>query len=314
VQVKTADTQDKEVQSAAHGGVAGKHKRQSDPGTSTPSPDAPEGEGDRLKSQKAGEQDPVKENRPSLEADATYKPTPQEQVLLEQQRVRAAGNVAPGVALKTDEREERCLREISLRHPNLAIGSRLFMEALGTADRDFLNGLINQLGRLHLDDALVAEGKLNFILSVIKDIKPRDHLESMLAAQMAVTHVAMMGSAEHLMRIEDREGRQLYEGAHNRLARTFAAQLEALKRYRTGGEQRITVQHVQNVSVEGPAIVGNVTHTASNNAPEPIAAAPIAMAPALTHNPQPTIPIIDEPPRTPAPVKAPVQRRRTNGR
>jgi hypothetical protein len=28
------------------------------------------------------------------------------------------------------------------------------------------------------------------------------------------------------------------------LARTFSAQLDALKRYRTGGEQKVTVQHV----------------------------------------------------------------------
>ena len=32
--------------------------------------------------------------------------------------------------------------------------------------------------------------------------------------------------------------------AFNKLARTFASQMEALKRYRTGGEQKVTVQHV----------------------------------------------------------------------
>jgi hypothetical protein len=32
--------------------------------------------------------------------------------------------------------------------------------------------------------------------------------------------------------------------AFNKPARTFAVQLEALKRYRTGGEQKVTVQHV----------------------------------------------------------------------
>ena len=43
----------------------------------------------------------------------------------------------------------------------------------------------------------------------------------------------------------------------NKLARTFAVQMETLKRYRTGGEQRVTVQHV-NVAEGGQAIVGNV--------------------------------------------------------
>ena len=34
------------------------------------------------------------------------------------------------------------------------------------------------------------------------------------------------------------------EHALNKLARTFAVQLETLKRYRTGGEQKVTVEHV----------------------------------------------------------------------
>jgi hypothetical protein len=49
--------------------------------------------------------------------------------------------------------------------------------------------------------------------------------------------------------------------------RTFATQLEALKRYRTGGEQKVTVQHV-SVSEGGQTIVGNVTHAAPETAPE----------------------------------------------
>jgi hypothetical protein len=35
--------------------------------------------------------------------------------------------------------------------------------------------------------------------------------------------------------------------------------MEALKRYRTGGEQRVTVEHV-TVNEGGKAIVGNVMH------------------------------------------------------
>jgi hypothetical protein len=48
------------------------------------------------------------------------------------------------------------------------------------------------------------------------------------------------------------------ERAFNKLARTFAAQVEALKRYRSGGEQKMTVQHV-HVAEGGQAIVGNVS-------------------------------------------------------
>jgi hypothetical protein len=48
------------------------------------------------------------------------------------------------------------------------------------------------------------------------------------------------------------------ERAFNKLARTFAVQVEALKRYRTGGEQKVTVQHV-TVNEGGQAIVGSVS-------------------------------------------------------
>jgi hypothetical protein len=44
----------------------------------------------------------------------------------------------------------------------------------------------------------------------------------------------------------------------NKLARTFATQMEALKRYRTGGQQKVTVEHV-TVTKGGQAIVGNVS-------------------------------------------------------
>lgn len=43
----------------------------------------------------------------------------------------------------------------------------------------------------------------------------------------------------------------------NKLMRTFILQLDALKKYRTGGKQRIIVEHV-DVNSGGKAIVGNV--------------------------------------------------------
>jgi hypothetical protein len=49
----------------------------------------------------------------------------------------------------------------------------------------------------------------------------------------------------------------MHERALNRLARTYAAQVEALKRYRSKGEQRVIVERV-TVNEGGRAIVGNV--------------------------------------------------------
>ena len=47
------------------------------------------------------------------------------------------------------------------------------------------------------------------------------------------------------------------ERTFNKLARTFTTQVAALKNYRTGGQQKMTVEHV-HVHEGGQAIVGNV--------------------------------------------------------
>ena len=79
----------------------------------------------------------------------------------------------------------------------------------------------------------------------------------MLATQMAAVHMATMTFARRLARVDNIPQQYSAERAFNKLARTFAAQVEALKRYRTGGKQKITVEHV-HVYPGGQAIVGNV--------------------------------------------------------
>jgi len=96
-----------------------------------------------------------------------------------------------------------------------------------------------------------------FMLSIIKDMAPRDPVERMLAVQMAATHVATIRSARWLANTENIPQVQAHYTGFNKLARTFAAQVEALRKHRNGGKQTVTVQHV-NVSDGGQAIVGNV--------------------------------------------------------
>ena len=104
------------------------------------------------------------------------------------------------------------------------------------------------------------------MLAVIKGIKPKDQLETMLAAQMAAVHMASMTFARRLGHVDTIDQQDSAERALNKLMRTFTTQMEALKRYRTGGEQKVTVQHV-SVSEGGQAIVGNVTQTARDAPP-----------------------------------------------
>jgi hypothetical protein len=96
-----------------------------------------------------------------------------------------------------------------------------------------------------------------FMLSIVKDIAPRDPIERMLAVQMAATHVATIRSARWLANTQSIAQVQAHYAGYNKLTRTFAAQVEALRKHRTGGTQTVTVQHV-NVADGGQAIVGNV--------------------------------------------------------
>ena len=95
-------------------------------------------------------------------------------------------------------------------------------------------------------------------LAVIKGIEPRDQVEVMLGAQMAATHMASMAFARRLNHVATIPQQDSAERTLNRLQRTFVSQIEALRKYRNGGEQRVIVQHV-HVNEGGQAVVGNVT-------------------------------------------------------
>jgi hypothetical protein len=71
--------------------------------------------------------------------------------------------------------------------------------------------------------------------------------------------MATMTQARRLQGSGTLEQMDLNERALNKLARTFATQIEALKRYRSKGEQRVIVKHL-TVNEGGQAIVGNVAH------------------------------------------------------
>jgi hypothetical protein len=149
--------------------------------------------------------------------------------------------------------------QIAPDHPETAVAHVLLMEAIGAKDLDFLDGLLKQLVNAATKGRAVDERGLNFMLAVVKGIEPRDQVEAMLAAQMAAVHNATMTFARRLAHVDNIPQQDSAERAFNKLARTFAAQVEALKRYRTGGEQTVRVEHV-TVNEGGQAIVGNVTH------------------------------------------------------
>ncbi|MGL3111164.1 hypothetical protein [Bradyrhizobium sp. BR 1432] len=153
-------------------------------------------------------------------------------------------------------------RRLEIQHPDAQTGERLLAEALGAVDRDALHGILKQLLKASVIEQKPNEANLAFMISMMKSIAPRDSVEAMLVAQMVSVHVAAMRSACRLAFTDHLQQQEGITRALTRLARTFAAQIEALSRHRSSGERAITVQ---NVSVQdgGSAIVGNVTQHAS---------------------------------------------------
>ena len=98
-------------------------------------------------------------------------------------------------------------------------------------------------------------------MSVVAGIDPRDQMEALLGAHMAVTHTWIMKAAQRLARAENLLELESAECSFNKFVRTFASLTDALKRYRTVSEQNVTVQNV-SVRDGGQAIVGNVTQNA----------------------------------------------------
>jgi hypothetical protein len=189
----------------------------------------------------------------STDIAKTYEPTPDERSAIDTLQARRKRTPK----LRVTEQKGKSV--VSLDHPDMATGEALLMNTLGTTEPDFLHGIINQLANAACCGPKVNEGAVNFLLSVVKGIDPKDQLETMLAAQMGTVHMLTMTFAWRLANADNIPARQNAEIAFNKFARTFTMRMEALKRYRSTGEQKVTVEHV-TVNEGGKAIVGNVAH------------------------------------------------------
>ena len=152
---------------------------------------------------------------------------------------------------------KRHAARIKMRGKEMVIAREEVMRALGTGSQEFMDGVLRQLANAVSPGKDADEDAINFGLAVIAGVEPKDELETMLGLQMVAVHLATMTFTRRLAHVETIAQQDSAERALNRLMRTYVAQMEALKRYRTGGEQKVVVQHV-NVNEGGQAIVGTV--------------------------------------------------------
>jgi len=140
-----------------------------------------------------------------------------------------------------------------------ARNAQLFMENFATADSDAATNFIWELTRLlEADGSEASEGRMHSALALIRGMDPQNELETMLALQILAIHEATMTHARRVKQAQTLAQMEYAERALNRFARTQVMQIEALKKLRGKGEQKVTVRHV-HVHDGGQAVVGNVT-------------------------------------------------------
>jgi hypothetical protein len=146
-------------------------------------------------------------------------------------------------------------------------------DTFGTRSRHFVYAMLNGLGKATEDHSQTLgfipgspdQDAFNAALAIIDGVRPKDEIEAMLAAHMAVTNLALL---ELVARTRDAIAGHRYQGdgikrldvlgnLTNKFMRTYTMQVEALARKRRKGEQNITVKHV-HIHPGGQAVVGNV--------------------------------------------------------
>ena len=148
-------------------------------------------------------------------------------------------------------------------------------DVFGTRSLQFVYSMLTGLGKAtadHSESNDFSPGSsdqvaFNAALAVIDGVRPKDEIEAMLAAHMAVTNIALL---ELVARTRGAIVGHLYQGngikrldvlgnLTTKFMRTYTLQVEALARKRRKGEQNVTVKHV-HVHAGGQAVVGNVSH------------------------------------------------------
>jgi hypothetical protein len=148
-------------------------------------------------------------------------------------------------------------------------------DTFGTRSLQFVYSMLNGLGKATADHSQnfgFSPGSsdqlaFNAALAVISGVRPKDEIEAMLAAHMAVTNIALLelvarmrgAIAGHIYQGNGMKRLDLLGNLTSKFMRTYTLQIEALTTKRRKGEQNVTVKHV-HVHAGGQAVVGNVSH------------------------------------------------------
>lgn len=120
------------------------------------------------------------------------------------------------------------------------------------------SGLISQAAKLGSQGRRIDPEATDFVLGFVDAMNPGDAAEALIMAQMAAIHQATMMMVRRLNHVDNIPQQDAAERALNKLARSYAAQMDTLKRYRSKGQQTVRVERV-TVESGGQAVVGTVS-------------------------------------------------------
>ena len=120
--------------------------------------------------------------------------------------------------------------------------------------------LLEQVARTFL----VLPESADKVLALLTAIKPRDDLEAMLIAQMIGCHNIAIRFAARAMETKQIPFMDKFTSIAAKAMRTYAIQMETLKKHRDGWGQTMKIEHV-HVYEGGQAIVGSVSHGESGD-------------------------------------------------
>jgi hypothetical protein len=202
-------------------------------------------------------------------------PDPIERAEIEKARKRTKAR-APRVAMRIEDRGAAG-RAFYPDHSDEEGHRYRLADAFGTRSLQFVYSMLKGLGNATADHSLNLDFSpgspdqlaFNAALAVIDGVRPKDEIEAMLAAHMAVTNIALL---ELVARTRGAVAGHRYEGngikrldvlgnLTTKFMRTYTTQVEALARKRRKGQQNITVKHV-HVYAGGQAVVGAISHRA----------------------------------------------------
>jgi hypothetical protein len=141
------------------------------------------------------------------------------------------------------------------------MGKALTANSGGLSDK-FGWMVYDQLSKSCYKDTNIFEA-VKHICTELKGIAPKDQIEGMLATQMIATNHAALDCFQIAAESETIDIRTAALSSATKLTRTYAAQMEALNRYRGKGQQKMTVEHV-HINSNVQTIIGDITKNDSS--------------------------------------------------